>query len=150
RSPGHYLAPRPPAVYPGDTDPLHRRGRLVSADFQRDYLVRLPLPLAQLYARAHNAPSPVSRHNNTYYLFEAVVRLAAAAGVAAYADGLRRGDPPDPHLARFLAALRRPSAGNWRDLLRELARHFAARPDAASHPFGRLWDQLTTKRPDRP
>jgi hypothetical protein len=27
----------------------------MSAEFQREYLLRLPLPLAQLYSRAHNA-----------------------------------------------------------------------------------------------
>ena len=30
----------------------------VSAEYQREYLVRLPLPLAQLYGRAHNAKDP--------------------------------------------------------------------------------------------
>jgi hypothetical protein len=30
-------------------------------DFRRDYLLRLPLPLAQLYSRAHNAKDPRRR-----------------------------------------------------------------------------------------
>ena len=29
---------------------------------------RLPLPLAQLYRRAHNAKSPEERHHVAYYL----------------------------------------------------------------------------------
>ena len=38
----------------------------------------LPLPLAQLYQRAYNDKSAQSRHNNTFYLFEALVKLATA------------------------------------------------------------------------
>jgi hypothetical protein len=47
----------------------------MSHDFQRDYLIRLPLPLAQLYQRAYNDKSAQSRHNNTFYLFEALAAL---------------------------------------------------------------------------
>jgi len=34
-------------------------------------LARLPLPLAQLARRAHNAKTPLERHLTAYYLWEA-------------------------------------------------------------------------------
>ena len=36
-----------------------------------DLVRRLPLPLAQLYRRAHNAKTPLDRHNAAYCLWEA-------------------------------------------------------------------------------
>jgi len=47
---------------------------------------------------------------------------------------------------RPLAHLTLPSLGHWLALLRESARHFGNRVDAASHPLGHLWEQLSTKR----
>ena len=38
---------------------------------------------------------------------------------------------------------RRSASGSG--MLRELARHFGTRPDAASHPLGGLWDQLNRR-----
>ena len=47
--------------------------------FHREYLYRLPLPLAQLYGRAFNAKDAArGRHDNSFYLFEAFVKLTAA------------------------------------------------------------------------
>ena len=54
----------------------------MSNEFHREYLIRLPLPLAQLYNRARNDKSARARHDNTFYLFEATVKLAAAPGIA--------------------------------------------------------------------
>ena len=54
----------------------------MAQEFQREYLLRLPLPLAQLYSRAYNAKDARGRHDNTFYLFEALVKLAAAPAVA--------------------------------------------------------------------
>ncbi|HUE14466.1 MAG TPA: hypothetical protein VMR25_09910, partial [Planctomycetaceae bacterium] len=72
-------------------------------DYRREYLVRLPLPLAQLYSRAFNDKSPQSRHNNTFYLFEALVKLAAAPAIACYAHEVRTGRQPRvAHLDRLL------------------------------------------------
>ena len=36
----------------------------MSQEFQREYLIRLPLSLAQLYQRAYNDKTAQSRHNN--------------------------------------------------------------------------------------
>jgi serine/threonine-protein kinase len=117
-------------------------------EFRRDYLVRLPLPLAQLYRRAFNAPDARSRHDNTFYLFEALVKLAAAPLIAAYVRDLRQGGPRAEAPDRLLAHLALPSLGQWVAMLRELARHFGRRPDAGTHPLGPRWQQLDAPRRD--
>jgi WD40 repeat protein/serine/threonine protein kinase/tetratricopeptide (TPR) repeat protein len=122
----------------------------MSSEFQRDYLVRLPLPLAQLYARAYNAKDPRTRHDNTYYLFEALIKLAAAPLVAGYLAEVDGGAPRVADLDRLLARLVLPSLGQWVAILRELARYFGGRPDAASHPLGHSWEQLNHAHRDRP
>jgi serine/threonine protein kinase/Flp pilus assembly protein TadD len=119
-------------------------------EFRREYLVRLPLPLAQLYSRAHNAKDARSRHDNAFYLCEALIKLAATPLIASYHEELRQGRGHVAELDELLAQLALPSLGQWMALLRELARHFGSRPDAASHPLGHLWDQLSTVRRDRP
>jgi serine/threonine protein kinase len=122
----------------------------MSQQFQRDYLIRLPLPLAQLYQRAYNDKSAQSRHNNTFYLFEALVKLATAPAVAAYLHEVERGGARVPELDRLLVHLALPSLGQWVGMLRALSRHFGTRPDAAAHPLGHLWDQLNHPYRDRP
>ncbi len=119
-------------------------------DFHREYLVRLPLPLAQLYSRAFNAKEARSRHDNAFYLFESVVKLAAAPAIAAYLAEVRAGSARIAPLDRLLAQLALPSLGQWLAILRELARHFGQRTDATSHPLGHLWNQLEPKRRDLP
>ena len=52
-------------------------------EFHRECLVQLPLPLAQLYSRAYNVKTPQSRHDHTFFLFEAVVKLTAAPNLPA-------------------------------------------------------------------
>src|SRR5436309_4779215 len=118
------------------------------SEFRREYLVRLPLPLAQLYSRAYNAKDPRSRHDNTFYLFEALIKLAAAPAVACYLQEVQGGAPRVPALDRLLAQLALPSLGQWVAMARELARHFGERPDAAAHPLGHLGAQLTGRRRD--
>ena len=56
----------------------------MASDLQREYLLRLPLPLAQLYSRAHNSKDARSRHDNTFCFFEALIKLATAPLIAAY------------------------------------------------------------------
>jgi internalin A len=120
------------------------------SSFHREYLLRLPLPLAQLYSRAHNAKDARDRHDNTFYLFEALVKLTTAPAVAAYVGEVEGGAPCVAALDRLLLQIALPSLGQWLGLLRELARHFGARTDAASHPLGHLWTQLNTSRRDLP
>jgi serine/threonine-protein kinase len=118
----------------------------MQVEFQRDYLVRLPLPLAQLYSRAYNARDPRSRHDYTFYLFEALVKVAASAAIAAYLHDVQRGAARAPAIDSLLAQLALPSLGQWVGMLRELARHFGLRPDAANHPLGGLAEQLDAGR----
>src|SRR5437660_7713216 len=99
-------------------------------EFRRDYLLRLPLPLAQLYSRAYNAKDARSRHDNSFYLCEALVKLAATPLVACYLLECRQGMPRSAALDRLLAQLALPSLGQWLAILRELARSFGERSDA--------------------
>jgi serine/threonine protein kinase/tetratricopeptide (TPR) repeat protein len=122
----------------------------MSQEFQRDYLIRLPLPLAQLYQRAYNDKSAQSRHNNTFYLFEALIKLAASPAIAAYLHEVEHGAPRVAELDRLLAQLALPSLGQWVGMLRALANYFGTRPDAAAHPLGHLWHQLNQPYRDRP
>ena len=88
--------------------------RALQAD---DLLPRLPLPLAQLYRRAHNAKTPRDAHDFAFYLWEAALKLLAAGAAATY----RPDDPPDPKIAAIAAGHsiqdERP-AGNQRQRLR--------------------------------
>lgn len=118
-------------------------------DYQRDYLLRLPLPLAQLYSRAYNAKDPRGRHDNGFYLCEALVKLLVAPAAACYLEECGRGQARSAIVDRTLTALALPSLGQWVGMLRELARHFAARVDAPSHPLGGLQAKLTQRRSDR-
>ena len=122
----------------------------MTPEFQREYLVRLPLPLAQLYSRAYNGKDARSRHDNAFYLLEALVKLSAAPAVAAYLAELKQGGPHVPELDRLVAQLALPSFGQWLAILRKLARHFGQRVDAAAHPLGHVWQQLDRKRGDLP
>jgi hypothetical protein len=80
-------------------------------------LVRLlPLPLAQLYRRAHNAQTPLDRHLTAFYLWEASLKLLGCGAVVAYADGPEH----DPQLAERLQNLARPSLGHWWEFVRRL------------------------------
>jgi serine/threonine protein kinase/tetratricopeptide (TPR) repeat protein len=122
----------------------------VADSFRRDYLVRLPLPLAQLYSRAYNAKDPRGRHDNTFYLFEALVKLTAAPAIACYLHEVEQDQARKPALDQLLTQLALPSLGQWVGMLRELAGHFGGLPDAASHPLGHLQNQLDRPRRDMP
>ena len=96
--------------------------------FRTDLRDRLPLPLARLYSRAHNAKSWLERHGSALYLLEAGVKLWGAAQVSAYLQSHRRIADVD----RRLACLALPSLGNWVELLREVS---AATAAMDPHPF---------------
>src|SRR3954451_20646480 len=90
-----------------------------------DLLRSLPLPLAQLYRRAHNAKAPQERHHAAYYLWEAALKLLASVAVVEYAD---LGDQ-DPELAERLQNLARPALGHWWEFVRRLVPVLADRGD---------------------
>jgi class 3 adenylate cyclase len=93
----------------------------MAATFHREYLVQLPLPLAQLYSRASNAKDPRGRYENAYYLFEALIKLTAAPLIAAYLQEVRHGGTHVEALDRQLTQLALPSLGQWVGMVREPA-----------------------------
>ena len=99
---------------------------------------RLPLPLAQLYRRAHNAKTPFERHLAAYYLWEAGLKLLASVAVVAYAE---RG-PAAPEIADKLKNLARPAVGHWWEFVRLLVPALA---DAGDPAFVQLRDRLFGK-----
>jgi WD40 repeat protein/serine/threonine protein kinase/tetratricopeptide (TPR) repeat protein len=94
--------------------------------FDDELARRLPLPLAKLYRRAHNAKAPKDRHDTAFYLWEATLRLLASAVVAGYAE--RPGHDPD--LDAALRKLARPALGDWLSLIRRLVPILAEGGDA--------------------
>ena len=122
----------------------------MALEFDRRYLMHLPLPLAQLYRRAYNAKDARGRHDNAFYSFEALIKLAACPLVVAYLDEVRRSGVHVEALDRVLLRLALPSLGQWLNILRELARRFASLTDAASHPLGHVWTRLTRPHQDQP
>ena len=118
--------------------------------FHREYLIQLPLPLAQLYNRAHNAKDPRHRHDNAYYLFETLVKLMTAPLVAAYLHEMRHGGTRVDVIDAQLQNLALPSLGHWVGMVRELAKHFGTRAETTRHPLAHLWGQLTRQHRDKP
>ncbi len=84
--------------------------------FDEDLVRRLPLPVAQLYRRAHNAKSVLERHSSAYYLWEASLKLLGACAVVEYADL----DNQDPQINERLKTLARPAVGHWWEFVRRL------------------------------
>jgi hypothetical protein len=107
-------------------------------------IAKLPLPLAQLYRRAHNAKSALERHQAAFYLWEAGLKLLGSACVVAYAKLASH----DPELAEELHNLARPSLGHWWGFARRLAPVLA---DGNVAGFGPVRDLLLGKpRTDMP
>jgi serine/threonine protein kinase len=84
--------------------------------FSDDLVRRLPLPLAQLYRRAHAAPRPRERHLEGLYLWEAALRLLGSVALVRYAALSSRDRKVEEQLAR----LARPNAGLWWEAVRLL------------------------------
>lgn len=105
-------------------------------------LSRLPLPLAQLYRRAHNAKSPRDRRDFAYYIWEAAIKLLASTALVAYAE-----QPDDDEVNRKLPSMDAPSMGQWKDLVLLLAPALARRGDEA---FQKIEGLLTKSRDDLP
>src|SRR6516225_5352321 len=87
-----------------------------------DLARRLPLPLAQLYRRAHNAKTALDRHQAAFYLWEAGVKLLGSVCVVEYA----KLGAHDPKLTDTLQNLSRPSLGHWWEFVRRLVPHLAS------------------------
>jgi hypothetical protein len=62
---------------------------------------KLPLPLAQLYRRAHNAKTSLEGHNTAFFLWEASLKLLGAVAIVEYAQQPQ----DDPKLSQCLTNL---------------------------------------------
>ena len=100
-----------------------------------DLVGRVPLPLAQLYRRAHNAVSAASRLNTAYCLWESALKLLGSVAIIAYSEREEHA----PELAERLKNLARPSLGHWWEFVRLLVPTLA---DAGDPGFGAVRDQL--------
>jgi WD40 repeat protein/serine/threonine protein kinase len=100
----------------------------------------LPLPLAQLYRRAHNAKTAGDRHDHAFYLAEAALKLAACLRIGA---AIQAGFEPGSPLARSLEALCLPSLGHWLGFLRDASEYLRRRPDAALLPLAGAHEALS-------
>jgi YD repeat-containing protein len=100
-----------------------------------DLVRRLPLPLAQLCRRAHNANGAHNRHQAAYFLWEAGLKLLASVAIAEYAV---RGQP-DLALTERLTNLARPLISHWWEFIRLLVPTLA---DAGDEAFARVRDFL--------
>src|SRR6516225_1685472 len=108
-----------------------------------DLVRRLPLPLAQLYRRAHNAKAALERHLTALYLWEASLKLLASIAVVSYADRPEH----DPQLAERLQALARPSVGHWWEFVRLLVPALA---DAGDTGFAAVRELLREELEGKP
>ena len=91
-----------------------------------------------------------ARHDNTFYLFEALIKLSAICSTGCYLKQLETGGDRHRPLDDRLRHLALPSLGHWVGFLRESTRFFGERPDSAIQPMGHIWQQLTQKREDLP
>src|SRR5262245_39197045 len=92
-----------------------------------DLLRRLPLPLAQLFRRAHNARTLLEQHLIAGYRWEATLKLLGCTAVVAFAAR----DRHEPQLAERLENLARPSLGHWWEFTRLLLPALADDPSLA-------------------
>ncbi|HEV3142808.1 MAG TPA: protein kinase [Gemmataceae bacterium] len=106
-----------------------------------ELIKRLPLPLAQLYRRAHNAKAPLERYLAAFYFWEAGLKLLGAVCVIEY---VRLGKP-EAELQECLENLARPSLGQWWELVRRLVPVLA---DAQVSGFVPLRDLLLGRSRD--
>jgi hypothetical protein len=102
--------------------------------FDDDLVHRLPLPLAQLYRRAHNAKSVLERHQTAFYLWEAALKLLGSVCVVQYAAREER----QPQLDECLHNLARPALGHWWELVRGLVPVLAGHDVPGFGPPGEL------------
>src|SRR5713226_8998781 len=102
---------------------------------------RLPLPLAQIYRRAHNAKRPLERHLTAFSLWEAGLKLLGCVGIVEWAQ---RGEA-DPQLAERLQNLARPQLGHWWEFVRLLVPVLA---DHGHEGFGQVRDLVLGRTRD--
>jgi WD40 repeat protein/serine/threonine protein kinase len=102
---------------------------------------KLPLPLAKLARRARNSKTPLDRHQDAYFLWEASLKLLGSVAVVEYVE---LGEN-DPKLVSLLQNLARPSIGHWWEIVRRLVIVLADTGDAG---FVQLRDLLLGRTRD--
>ncbi len=110
-----------------------------------ELLRRLPLPLAQLYRRAHNAKTELERHLAAFYLWEAALKLLASAALVEYAAIAKQESPLAEEQQKTIENLARPSLGHWWEFVRLLVPKLAERGD---EPFRVIRDLLLGRAKD--
>src|SRR5262249_47453828 len=100
-----------------------RRVAMSEIVFDELLIKRLPLPLAQLYRRAHNAKTALERHQAAFYLWEAALKLLGAVAITEYAEQPEH----DAQVAELLTKLARPAVGHWWEFVRSLVPVLAER-----------------------
>ena len=106
-----------------------------------DLIRRLPLPLAQLYRRGHNAKSPLERHQAGYYLWEASLKLLGSVAIVEFAELATA----DAAMTDRLKSLARPSTGHWWEYVRSLTPALA---DAGDTHFAAIRELLLGRSRD--
>jgi hypothetical protein len=86
-------------------------------EFDEELIRRMPLPLAQLYRRADNAPSGIGRHLMAFHLWEAAIKLLGSVALVQYAQ---QPNPDTNLIERLQQSLVRPSLGHWWELARRM------------------------------
>ncbi len=102
---------------------------------------RLPLPLAKLLRRAQNAKTPLDRHQASYFLWEASLKLLGFVAVVEYAE---LGEH-DPKLVEMLKNLARPAVGHWWEFVRRLVPPLA---DSGDEGFARVRELILGRTRD--
>src|SRR6185503_6819294 len=103
---------------------------------------RLPLPIAQLYRRAHNAKSSLERHQAAYYLWEASLKLLASVAITeSWHAGFHK------QAGELLKNFVRPSLGHWWKFVKGLVPLLAGSGDPH---FQQVCSLLDSSRDDLP
>lgn len=94
--------------------------------FQRAILERYPYPIARAYQRVYRASEPVSQHQLVLSLFETILKYLAAISIGQYRrDCLNDQSRANTKLDQLLAALSRPSLGDWNAFTRDILASYA-------------------------
>jgi hypothetical protein len=94
--------------------------------FPEDLVRRRPLPLAQLYRRAHNSRTPQERHLAAFYLWEVALRLLSSVALVEYAALGEHDEAIDQRLTKLGG---RGDLGLWWQVARLLVPLLADRGD---------------------
>lgn len=116
--------------------------------YQRAWTLTLPLPFAQLYSASNNARQAPIRAEKAEALIKTAIQLTAASLYGCYLSNVAGGQGRNEAVDTFISRFANPKLSDWGMVLTALSRHFGERPDAGTHPYGHLEEQLSATRPD--